>query len=84
LFAEMRAFQKEFSSVSAEEIFQMVTTNPARALRHENALGQIRPGLGADLIAIPCSPSTDVFEQIIAFDGAVNWIFTGNGESQTL
>jgi aminodeoxyfutalosine deaminase len=73
LFAEMRAFQKEFPSVSAQEIFQMVTVNPARALRHENALGQIRPGFGADLIAVPCSTSTDVFEQILAFDGAVNW-----------
>src|SRR4030095_7006471 len=49
LFAEMRAFQNEFPSVSAEEIFQMVTVNPARALRYENALGQIRPGLEADL-----------------------------------
>src|SRR4029077_4254904 len=37
LFDEMRAFQKEFPSISAEEIFQMVTVNPARALRCENA-----------------------------------------------
>ena len=73
LFAEMRAFQKEFSSVSAEEIFQMVTVNPARALRYENALGQIRPGFGADLITVPCSTSTDIFEQIFAFDGPVPW-----------
>ena len=73
LFAEMRAFQKEFPSVSAEEIFQMVTVNPARALRYENALGQIRPGFGADLIAVPCSTSTDIFEQILAFDAPVNW-----------
>ena len=74
LFAEMRAFQKEFPSVSAEEIFQMVTVNPARALRYENALGQIRPGFGADLIAVPCSGSTNVFEQIIAFGGRVPWV----------
>jgi cytosine/adenosine deaminase-related metal-dependent hydrolase len=73
LFAEMRAFQKEFPSVSAEEIFQMVTANPARALRYENALGQIRPGFEADLIAVPCSTSTDIFEQILAFDGSVSW-----------
>ena len=68
LFAEMRAFQKNFPRVSPEEIFRMVTVNPARALRYENALGQIRPGFGADLIAVPCSGSTDIFEQIIAFD----------------
>jgi aminodeoxyfutalosine deaminase len=73
LFAEMRAFQKEFPSVSAEEIFQMVTVNPARVLRYENALGQIRPGFGADLIAVPCSTSTDIFEQILAFDAPVSW-----------
>jgi aminodeoxyfutalosine deaminase len=73
LLAEMRAFRKEFPSVSAEKIFQMVTVNPARALRFENALGQIRPGFGADLIAIPCSTSTDIFEQILAFDAPVSW-----------
>ena len=73
LFAEMRAFQKNFPSVSAEEILQMATINPARALRQENALGQIRPGFGGDLVAVPCSGSRDVFEQIIAFDGPVNF-----------
>jgi aminodeoxyfutalosine deaminase len=73
LFDEMRAFQKEFASISAEEIFRMVTVNPARALRQESALGQIRPGFGADLIAVPCSTSTDIFEQILAFDAPVSW-----------
>src|SRR5258707_696029 len=73
LFAEMRAFQKKFASISAEEIFQMVTVNPARALRQESALGQIRPGFGADLIAVPCSTSTDIFEQILACDAPVSW-----------
>jgi len=84
LFAEMRAFQKEFPSVSAEEILQMTTVNPARALRYENALGQIRSGFGADLIAVPCSGSTNVFEQIIAFENPVDWVLAGNDESQML
>ena len=79
LFAEMRAFQKEFRSVSPEEIFRMVTVNPARALRYENLLGRIRPGFGADLIAVPCSGSTDIFEQIINFDAPVSWsMLNGN------
>ena len=79
LFAEMRAFQKEFPSVSAKEIFQMVTVNPARAVRYENALGQIRPGFGADLIAVPYSTSTDIFEQILAFDAPIGWsMINGN------
>ena len=73
LFAEMRAFQKNFPRVLPEEIFRMVTLNPARALRQENALGQIRTGFGADLIAVPCSGSTDIFEQIIACDAPVSW-----------
>ena len=73
LFDEMRAFQNNFPRVSPDEIFQMVTVNPARALRSENALGQIRPGLGADLIAVPYSTSTDIFEQILAFDAPVSW-----------
>jgi imidazolonepropionase-like amidohydrolase len=69
----MRAFQKNFPHIPAEEILRMVTANPARALRSENALGQIRPGFRADLIAIPCVGSTDIFEQIIAFDRPVSW-----------
>jgi cytosine/adenosine deaminase-related metal-dependent hydrolase len=73
LFDEMRGFQKNFPQVSPEEIFRTVTVNPARALRQENALGQIRPGFGADLIAVPCSTSTDIFEQILAFDAPVSW-----------
>jgi aminodeoxyfutalosine deaminase len=78
LFAEMRAFRKHFPGVSAEEILQMATVNPARALRSENALGRIRAGFGADLIAIPRSSSTDVFEQIIAYEHHVNWVITSN------
>ena len=73
LFDEMRAFRKNFPQVSPKEILEMVTVNPARALRCENALGQIRPGFGADLIAVPCSTSTDIFEQILAFDAPVSW-----------
>jgi aminodeoxyfutalosine deaminase len=73
LFDEMRAFQKNFPHVSPEEILQMATVNPARALRSENALGNIRPGFEADLIGVPCSGSADVFEQIIACDAAVSW-----------
>jgi len=72
LFDEMRAFQTNFPRISPEEIFRLVTVNPARALRYENALGQIRPDLGADLIAVPCSGSTDIFEQIIACDAPVS------------
>jgi len=73
LFDEMRAFQKNFPEISPEEVLQMVTVNPARALRQEDVLGQIQPGFRADLIGVPCSTSTDIFEQILAFDEPVSW-----------
>jgi aminodeoxyfutalosine deaminase len=73
LFAEMRAFQKEFPNVSSEEILDMVTINAARALRQEDRLGKIRSGFAADLIALSCERSTSVFEEIVAHDQSVGW-----------
>lgn len=81
LFAEMRAFQKEFPSLPPEEILQMVTVNPARALRQENVLGRIRRGCRADLISIPRSETCDVLEEIIAFEEPVDWVLL-NGKEQ--
>lgn len=73
LFAEMRAFQKEFPTASTEEILEMVTTNPARGLRQEDRLGRIQSGFVADLIGVPCQKSTSVFDAIIANDRSVSW-----------
>ena len=81
LFAEMRAFQRSRLGSSPEEIVKMVTVNPASALHQENALGRIRPGFRADLIAIPSREGRDAFDEIIAFDGSVNWIMV-NGKMQ--
>ena len=77
LFAEMRAFQKEFPDVSPEEILEMVTVNSARALRQENVLGKIRVASAADLIAVPCARPTSVFDKIIQFDKPVAWLMVG-------
>src|SRR5437763_8226907 len=77
LFAEMRAFEKEFPDVAPEEMLKMVTVNSARALRQENALGKIRSGFVADLIAVPCTRSTPIFEEIIGFERAVTWSMMG-------
>ena len=82
LFAEMRAFQKEFPDVSPEEILKMVTVDGGRALRQEKSLGQIRPGCSGDLIAVPVTRSTPVFEEIVAYDQAVNWMMI-NGQVQS-
>src|SRR5438128_1137176 len=83
LFAEMRAFRKEFPNISPEEILNMATVNSAHALRQEDALGKIRSDCLADLIAVPCTGhgesvqgrtrSTSVFDEIVTFDRGVSW-----------
>ena len=73
LFAEMRAFQKESPDVPPEEVLEMVTLNSARALRQENRLGKIQRDFCADLVAVPVAGSTNVFEQIVAFDQPLSW-----------
>ena len=83
LFAEMRAFQRSHPEISPEKIFEMVTVNPASALRQQNTLGRIRPGFRADLIAIPCGDDRDLFGEIVAFDRQINWMLI-NGKMQRI
>jgi imidazolonepropionase-like amidohydrolase len=52
----------------------MVTVNPAMALHREKMIGRIRPGFCADLIAIPCGRDADLFEEIVGFEGQVDWM----------
>ena len=79
----MRAFQRSEPERSPEKIFEMITLNPASALREQNTLGRIRGGFRADLIAIPCSENSNLFEEIVAFDGEVNWMMV-NGKMQSI
>jgi cytosine/adenosine deaminase-related metal-dependent hydrolase len=81
LFAETRAFQKEFPAICPEEILELVTVNPAMALGQKNLLGRIRPGFIADLIAVPCRGEDSALDEIIAFDGPVDWMLL-NGDRQ--
>jgi aminodeoxyfutalosine deaminase len=74
LFTEMRAFQTEFPEVPAERILEMVTLNPARALRWENELGKIERGFLADMIALPFTTSENVYQTILNFAAKVPWI----------
>jgi cytosine/adenosine deaminase-related metal-dependent hydrolase len=79
LFAEMRAFQRREPAISPEEIVKMVTINPAMAFHQEKMIGRIRPGFCADLIAVQCSEGDNSFEQIVGFDGSIDWIMV-NGK----
>jgi aminodeoxyfutalosine deaminase len=83
LFEEMRAFHRSEPQRSPEKIFEMITVNPASALRQQNTLGRIAPGFRADLIAIPRSKDRDLFGEIVAFDGEINWMMV-NGKPQNL
>jgi cytosine/adenosine deaminase-related metal-dependent hydrolase len=83
LFAEMRAFQRSEPERSPEKIFEMITLNPASALREQNTLARVRAGFRADLIAIPCSEDRNLFEEIVAFDGEINWMMV-NGKMQSI
>jgi cytosine/adenosine deaminase-related metal-dependent hydrolase len=74
LFAEMRAFRRGEAAVSPKETLEMVTVNGGYALGRPQILGRIRANYFADLIAIPCRGITDVFEEIVAFDGPVDWM----------
>ncbi len=82
LLAEMRAFQCNEPATRPERIFEMVTVNPASALRQQNVLGRIRPGFRADLIAIPCREGRDLFGEIVAFDREVDWMMV-NGQTKS-
>src|SRR5438094_9476056 len=73
LFAEMRAFQKQFPKVPSERILEMVTINPAHALRQENELGRIERGFLAEMIALPFTRSENVYQTILNFVGKVPW-----------
>jgi cytosine/adenosine deaminase-related metal-dependent hydrolase len=79
----MRAFQRGEPEISPEKVFEMVTVNPAAALRQQNMLGRIRPRFRADLISIPSREGRDLFGEIVAFDGEVDWI-TVNGRTQNI
>ena len=83
LFAEMRAFQRNEPTISPQKILEMVTVNSALALRQKNTLGRIRPGFRADLIAVPCGKGRDAFEEIVAFDGEIDWMMVNGKCSAT-
>src|SRR6266487_3599580 len=68
LFAEMRAFQRSEPGILPDKVLEMATVNAGVALDqspHAGKLGRIRAGFQADLIAVPCSGTDNLFEQIL-------------------
>jgi cytosine/adenosine deaminase-related metal-dependent hydrolase len=84
LFAEMRAFQRDEPGISPDKVLEMATADAGPPLDQSldgGKLGRIRPGFQADLIAVPCSGDGNLFEQIVAFDGPVDWMLL-DGKTQ--
>ena len=80
LFDEMRAVCDRHPSVSALDAIEMVTVNPAAALRRPRDLGCIFPKARADLIALPIAPSAkNVFDEIVWHRSPVDWLMV-NGQ----
>src|SRR2546423_1054391 len=74
MFAEMRELLRKELGLSPHEALEMATINGAAAIGQRNSLGCIRAGAAADLIALSLPPAADVFESIVAFEGAVPWM----------
>jgi imidazolonepropionase-like amidohydrolase len=61
--------------LSPRELLEMITVNAAAALHQEHALGRIRSGLRADLIAFPAEAQEgDILANVLYFDGKVPWL----------
>jgi cytosine/adenosine deaminase-related metal-dependent hydrolase len=75
LFSELRELVRKNPWLSPEAALATITVNAADALGQGQALGRIRAGYLADLIALPLRPlEKEVFESIVAFDGTVPWM----------
>lgn len=48
------------AGVPAPDILRTITTNAARLLDIDKVRGSLRPGMAADLIAVPGNPLTDI------------------------
>lgn len=74
LFREMRQLSRIVRTLSPRELFEMVTICPARALGQQNALGRLRVGFKADLVAVASTAAgPGLFEELLQFDETVPW-----------
>lgn len=75
LLAELRAVSRVEPCLSPRELLEMVTINPAIALRQAQSLGQIRAGFNADLVAAPHRDSTEnALTELLHFEGKLPWM----------
>ena len=59
LRAEIRAFRQAYPRISVPDLWNMISTLPARALGQEGRLGTLQPGAAADWVGWKLPPSPD-------------------------
>jgi cytosine/adenosine deaminase-related metal-dependent hydrolase len=80
MFHEMRNVCDRYASIAPQDAIEMVTVNPARALRRSSDLGRVASRARADLMALPIAPSAkSVFEEIVWHRQPVDWLMV-NGQ----
>ncbi|HSU52603.1 MAG TPA: amidohydrolase family protein [Candidatus Dormibacteraeota bacterium] len=73
MFDEMRALADAQSFVRPQGIVQMATVNGATALGMQGAIGELRPGAYADVIAIPFSGAArNLYSAVLQHQGKVS------------
>lgn len=72
--SEIREAQLHHPGIAPRDWFDMVTRNPARALRLSGKLGEISPGALADLVAFPNSGKKDPYSELIESRKPPIWI----------
>lgn len=71
LFEEMRMLATKSPELAPEHILRMATIQGAKALGHTGTLGELTEGALADMIALPSTGGSEVFEQILHHCGPV-------------
>jgi cytosine/adenosine deaminase-related metal-dependent hydrolase len=65
LRSEIREAHLKYPEIPSSVWWEMVTLNPAKALRQEGRLGVISPGAGADLVAFATHGETNPYLALI-------------------
>ena len=75
LFAEMRQFARIEPTLSPRELLETVTVNAAAALGQRDAIGKVRAGFAADLVAVPWHGSASgLLDDVVSYGEKVPWL----------
>jgi len=82
LFDDLCELKKAHPHISAAEMLNWVTKNPAAALRASDKLGSLTPGKYADIIGVrfSCNSGEDVLEKLLISDQKIAFVMVGGEE----